>query len=51
MKLGRFYVEDLDFYLWRRSLAAKLSVSGSMDLVADMSTYIEMQIMPYNLGS
>ena len=37
-KLGRLSGEDLDLSSWWRSLAAKFSVSGRINLVTDMST-------------
>ena len=36
MKLGILSDEDLDFYLWLRSLDTKLAVYSSMELVAYM---------------
>ena len=55
VKLGRLSGEDLDLYSWWSSLAAKLAVSGRMDLVTDMDTDAKREMiqntfgMPFNL--
>ena len=46
VKLGIFYGEDLAISSWWGSLAAKIAVSGIMDLVAEMATYAKSSMRP-----
>ena len=50
VKLGRLYGEDLPLSSCWRSLAAKLTVSLIMDLVADMATCVKRAMSPNTLG-
>ena len=46
LKLGRLPGENLYLFSWWISLAAKLTVSGRMDLVTVMATYAKMVMIP-----
>ena len=46
LKLGRLYGEDLSLISWWISLAAKLAVSGRMELVTDMATDAKRTMLP-----
>ena len=50
VKFGRFYVQDLALSSWWGIFAAKLAVSGRMDLVADMNTDTKRAIRPNAFG-
>ena len=50
MKLGRFYEDNLALSSWFIILAAKLAVSGRMDLVSDMATYAKMAMRTNTSG-
>ena len=50
VKLVRLSVENLDLSSWWSSLAAKLAVSGRMELVIDMATDAKREIMPNTFG-
>ena len=50
VKLGILYDKDLDFYLWRRILAAKIDVCDNMYLMADMSTDTKRKKIPITFG-
>ena len=41
LKLGRLSGDDLALYSWWRSLVAKIAVSGLIELVTDMDTYVK----------
>ena len=50
VNLGRFYGEDLDFSSWWRILTEKISVSGRMELAADMDTYTKISTKANKFG-
>ena len=48
VKLGRLSGEELALYSWWSSLAAKIAVSGRMNLVLDMATDTKRAMSPNN---
>ena len=48
--MGILSGKDLALSSWWISLAAKLAVSGRMDLVADTTTYEKREMRPKTLG-
>ena len=50
LKLGRLYGYYLALSSWWRILAAKLAVSGRMDLVEKMTTDAEREMRPNTFG-
>ena len=49
-KLGGFFVEELDILSWYSSLDTKLAISGVMELVEEMDTDANREIITMGLS-